>query len=37
MNLSADKIFEEYGKHCMLCVLNTPLPSEYEWTCIACG
>ena len=37
MQLSEDEIIEKFGKHCGHCNRNTPLPYEYDWTCISCG
>ena len=37
MDLSEDKIIENYAKHCGHCNRNTLLPYECDWTCFSCG
>ena len=37
MELTEDEIVENYGKPGGHCSRNTPLPYEYEFTCIVCG
>ena len=37
MELTADQIFESYGKKCMLRLGSTLLPYKYEWICFSCG
>ena len=37
MELTADEIIENYGKHCRYCNRKTLLPYEYEFTCFVCG
>ena len=37
MELTGDEIIRKYAKNCGHCNRNTILPSEYEFTCIACG
>ena len=37
MELIEDEITQKYAKQCLHCSRNTPLPYEYEFTCLACG
>ena len=35
MELTEDRIIENYGKHCVNCNQNSLLAYEYEWTCFS--
>ena len=37
MELTEDESIEKYGKHCTQCHLETLLPYEHDWSCVACG
>ena len=37
MELTEDEIIDKYGKPGGHCSRKTPLPYEYEFTCIVCG
>ena len=37
MKLTEDEAFRELSEKCMRCLRKTLLPSEYEWSFVACG
>ena len=37
MDLTEDESLQKYGKPCVHCNRNTPLPYDYLWSCFSCG